>query len=297
MFLIKSHNENKLVGGKKRILFLFPALIIYFTIIVIPALYSLFLSFHSWKGGKSEKVFIGFANYINLFKESIFKVAIRNNLIWVILTMVISVSVALLFALLLNKKFGGRTFVRAVLYFPYILSGVIVGMIWCWVYQPQFGLYNSIVSMLGLDSLKHSWLADTKTSFYAIYVGSMWHTVGQPMVLFLAGLQAVPQDLIEAAKIDGANKFQIFFNVTIPQLKETFFIVYATQFIHALKVYDIVKTMTNGGPAESTNTLATLMVKQTFDFANFGKGAAISWVMITILIVAIVPYVIKMSKD
>lgn len=295
--MIRSKNGNKLLGGRKRYLFLLPALCIYITIVVVPALYSLFLSFHSWKGGKSEKIFVGFSNYIDLFKESIFKVAIKNNLIWVALTMIITVSIALLFAMLLNKKMAGRTVVRAVLYFPYILSGVVVGMIWSWVYQPQFGLYNSIMSMLGLDSLKHSWLADTNTSFYAIYLGSMWHTVGQPMVLFLAGLQAVPQELIEAARIDGANGFQIFFRVTVPQLKETFFIVYATQFISALKVYDIVKTMTNGGPAESTNTLATLMVKQTFDFANFGKGAAISWFMIAVLIIVIVPYVIKMTKD
>lgn len=295
-------NNAKLLGGRKRVLFLLPALVVYLAVIVAPALYSLFLSFHSWKGGKSEKVFVGLKNYKDLLSglkdpSSVFTIAVKNNLIWLVLTMTVTISVALLLALLLNKRFRGRTAVRGALYFPYILSGVIVGMVWCWTYQPQFGLYNSIMSALGLDSLKHAWLADTKTSFIAIYVASMWHTVGQPMVLFLAGLQAVPNELIEAARIDGASRFQTFVHVTIPQLKETFFIVFATQFIHSLKVYDIVKTMTNGGPGDRTNTLATLMVKQTIEFANFGTGAAISWIMIAVLAAVIVPYVIKMSKD
>ena len=294
----KSNRSHRLIGGARRYLFLLPAAAVYLSIVVIPAFYSLFLSFHSWKGGRSEMVFVGLDNYIQvLTQDATFGIAIKNNLIWVLLTMVFTVSIALLLALLLNKKFAGRTAVRGILYFPYILSGVVIGMIWTWVYQPQYGLYNSIMDLLGAEGMKHSWLADPDTSFYAVYVASLWHIVGQPMVLFLAGLQAVPQDLIEAARIDGAGRVQTFFNVTIPQLKETFFIVYATQFISAMKVYDIVKTMTNGGPAESTNTLATLMVRQTFDFANFGRGAAISWIMIAILLIVIIPYVIKMTKD
>ena len=290
--------ELRLLEGKRRYLFLLPALIIYLSIIVIPSFYSLFLSFHIWRGGKSEMEFVGLRNYIQVFtQDSTFKIAIKNNLIWVGLTMIITVTVALMLALLLNKSFKCRTVVRGILYFPYILSGVVVGMVWTWVYQPQYGLYNSVMEAIGLETLKFSWLAEPSTSFYAVYLGSMWHTVGQPMILFLAGLQTVPVDLIEAARIDGANRFQVFIKVTIPQLRETFFIVYATQFISAMKVYDIVKTMTNGGPAESTNTLGTLMVKQTFDFANFGTGAAISWIMIIILLIVIVPYVIKMSKE
>ena len=290
--------NRKLLGGKRRYLFMLPALVIYLSIVVVPALYSLYLSFHRWRGGSSQKVFVGIGNYVQIFtQDSTFRIAIKNNLIWVVLTLIVTVSVALILALLLNKRFIGRTAVRGVLYFPYILSGVVIGMIWTWVYQPQYGLYNSIIKMINLESFKHSWLADPKTSFYAIYVAALWHNVGQPMVLFLAGLQAVPKELTEAAEIDGANRFQVFFRITIPQLKETMFIVYATQFISALKVYDIVKTMTNGGPAESTNTLATLMVRQTFDFANFGVGAAISWIMIAILLIVIIPYVSKMSKE
>ena len=288
----------KLLGGKKRYLFLAPSFAIYMAIIVVPAFYSLYLSFHSWRGGKSQMEFLGFDNYVKVFtQDTTFGIAIRNNLIWVLLTLIVTVSVALLLALLLNQTFRGRTAVRGILYFPYILSGVVVGMIWTWVYQPQYGLYNAIMETLNLSQFKHSWLADVNTSFVAIYIAALWRGVGQPMVLFLAGLQSVPHELIEASRIDGASKLQSFIHVTVPQLRETFFIVYATQFISSLKVYDIVKTMTNGGPAERTNTLATLMVRQTFEFANFGTGAAISWIMIMILLVVIVPYVIKMSRD
>lgn len=287
-----------ILGGRKRYLFLMPAFLVYVSIIVIPAFYSLFLSFHTWRGGKSSMVFVGLSNYIKvLTQDKTFLIAIKNNLIWVVLTLFCTVTIAMLLALLLNRDFRGRTIVRGVLYFPYILSGVIVGMIWTWVYQPQYGLYNAIMDTFNLSGLKHSWLADTNTSFLAVYVAAMWHNVGQPMVLFLAGLQSVPNELIEASKIDGATSIQSFWHITIPQLRETLFIVYATQFISAMKVYDIVKTMTNGGPAEKTNTLATLMVRQTFDFANFGVGAAISWIMIVILLIVIIPYVVKMSKE
>ena len=287
-----------MLGGKKRYLFLLPALVIYLSIIVVPAFYSLFLSFFNWRGGKSAMTFVGLNIYVKvLTQDKTFLIAIKNNLIWVLLTLFFTVSVAMLLALILNKHFRGRTLVRGILYFPYILSGVVVGMVWTWVYQPQYGLYNSIMTALNLPQLKHAWLADTHTTFVAVYIAAMWHNVGQPMVLFLAGLQAVPQELIEASKIDGATGVQSFWHVTVPQLKETFFIVYATQFISAMKVYDIIKTMTNGGPAERTNTLATLMVRQTFDFANFGVGAAISWIMIIILLAVIVPYVAKMSRE
>ena len=289
--------KRKRANSGARYLFLVPGLIVYITIIVVPALYSLWLSFFKWDGISREKEFVGFKNYQNLFSNYAFSIALKNNVIWVILTLVLIVGAALLLALLINNKFKGRVFVRSVLYFPCILSCSLAGVIWTWVYNNQFGMYNGIMDLIGRTEWKKAWLIDANTALYAVFLADLWNSVGQPMILFLAGLQTISKDLNEAARIDGANRFQVFFYVTIFQLKETFVIVIATQIIHAMKIYDVVRVMTDGGPANATETLSTLMVTTSFSMKNFGGGSAISVIMILLMIIVIIPYVSTVSKD
>lgn len=290
--------RRSLIGGPSRYLFLLPAIIIYCSIIVYPTIYSLYLSFFKWNGIAPVKTFVGFDNYISLFtSDPVFLTALKNNLLWMLLTITITVSLALLFALLINMRFRGRTVVRGVLYFPYILSGVMVALTWQWFYHPQLGLLNNFLIAIGHPEWCGAVLSDTHTAFIAVFIGGCWYYVGAPMILFLAGLQTVPKDLTEAAFIDGANRVQAFFHVILPCLKETFLIVLATQIINSMKVYDIVYAMTGGGPAQSTQTLATWMVTQTFTFANLGTGTAIAWIMVLIMIVIIVPYTIYQAKN
>ena len=186
---------------------------------------------------------------------------------------------------------------RAIFYFPYMLSWIIVGIIWKWMYNPNFGLINQVIGMLGLDSLKGAYLSNTKMALYCVFIAALWQGLGQPMLYFLAGLQTLPNDILEAAKIDGAGKISLFFRVIVPMLKETFVIVLATQIIASMKVYDIVYVMTDGGPANSTQTLATYMYDQTFTYSNLGVGSAIATVMVLIMMVVIVPYVAFSTKD
>ena len=213
------------------------------------------------------------------------------------MTVCVTVTISLLLALLVNQQFKGRTAVRGILYFPYILSGVMVAIIWSWVYQPQLGLLKGVMDMLGITGISTAWLSSPSTALPAVFFAALWQGIGGPMTLFLAGLQTIPADLKEAAWIDGANKFQTFFKVTLPMLSETFVIVLATQIIASMKVYDIIYAMTGGGPANSTQTLSTWMVSQTFTFSNFGIGTAISTIMVLVMMVIIVPYVSMMSKD
>ena len=278
-------------------LFLFPALFIYIIVVVFPTVYSLFLSFCDWNGLGAKK-FVGLKNYIQLFtSDSVFYTALRNNIIWIILTICLTVLLALLLALVLNRSFRGRIVYRAIFYFPYMLSWIIVGIIWKWMYNQNFGLINQVLGMVGLDSLKGAYLSNTKMALYCVFIAALWQGLGQPMLYFLAGLQTLPNDILEAAKIDGAGKFNLFFRVIVPMLKETFVIVLATQIIASMKVYDIVYVMTDGGPANSTQTLATYMYNQTFTYSNLGVGSAIATVMVLIMMVVIVPYVAFSTKD
>jgi len=278
-------------------LFLMPALIIYLTVIFIPALYTMYLSLFSWNGVSSSKVFVGLNNYSDLFMhDTVFAKALKNNLVWMIGSLTLMVGSGLALALLLNKKLKGRIIFRGVFYFPYVLSGIVVATGWAWLYNPTQGFVNKLLTMLGLEHWTQAWLADPKTALYAVFIAAMWQGIGQPMVLFLAGLQTIPQDPYEAALIDGAKSHQSFWYITLPLLRETFLIVIATTLIGSMKVYDIIYGMTGGGPAESTQVLSTWMVSQTFKFANIGTGSAIAAVLVLICMIVIIPYVYYTTK-
>jgi ABC-type sugar transport system permease subunit len=247
--------------------------------------------------GINEKKFIGINNYINLFaNDPTFLIALKNNLIWIILTLLCTTTTALMFAVILNKKFRGRTFFRAFFYFPCIIAPIAVSIIWRWIYNPNIGFINQICETLGIN-FSQSWLSDPKVSIFAIFAAALWQGVGQPMILFLAGLQSVSVDVLEAATIDGANGARKFLNITIPLMKETFIIVFATQVVAALKVFDIVQGLTGGGPNNATQMLSTYMYAQTFQYNNAGIGSAIACVMVMIMMLVIVPYVNYSAKE
>lgn len=274
-----------------------PALAIYCFVVILSAVYSLFLSFFKWNGlGKMK--FVGLRNYVNLFtKDPVFKTALTNNLIWIVLTLVFTMTLALFLAVLLNRKMRGRIVYRAIFYFPYMLSWVVIGIVWRWIYNPNIGFLDEILRLLNLEHLSIVWLSEPKIALYCVFIAALWQGVGQPMLYFMAGLQGVPQELYEAAEIDGANSLNKFFYITIPQLKETFIIVFATLTISAMKVYDVVYVMTNGGPANSTQTLASYMYNQTFNFSNLGTGSAIASIMMLIMMIIIVPYVSYTTRE
>ncbi len=277
--------------------FLAPALLIYIIIIVFPGIYSVVLSLFEWNG-VAEKRFVGLANYVKLFtNDDIFRIALKNNVIWIVLTVCITVVLALILALVLNGKFTGRIVYRSIFYFPYMLSWIVIGIIWKWMYNPNFGMINTFLGAVGLDSLKGSYLSNPKIALYCIFAAALWQGLGQPMLYFLAGLQTMSSDVLEAARIDGAGKINLFIRIIVPMLKETFVIVLATQIIASMKVYDIIYVMTDSGPANSTQTLATYMYNQTFSYNNLGMGSTVATIMVIIMMFIIVPYVIFSIKE
>ena len=277
-------------------LFMLPALVIYLSVIVIPVFYSIFISLFKWNG-VSEMQFVGFGNYVQLFlNDTTFHIAIRNNLLWIVMTIVITMSASLGFAVLLNHQFRGRTVFRALFYFPCVVAPIAVAIIWRWIYNPNIGFINQLFKTLGIN-FKQTWISDPKVSIYAVFAASLWQGIGSPMILFLAGLQSVSPEVLEAATVDGAGPVKKFFLVTVPLMKQTFVMVIANLITAAMKVYDIVAGLTDGGPNNSTQMLGTYMYSQTFQYNNVGMGTAVAVVMVIMMLIVIVPYVNFTAKE
>jgi ABC-type sugar transport system permease subunit len=269
--------------------FLVPAAVIYVSVVVFPVFYSTFISLFKWNGiAKME--FLGLDNFISLFKDPIFKKAITNNFIWIILSLFATMTISLGFAVVLNKQFRGRTFFRGFFYFPAVIAPIAVAIIWRWIYNPSFGFINQVLQYISVP-FQQSWISDPKASIYAIFGASVWQGMGQPMLFFLAGLQTVPEEVLEAATIDGASNPRRFFLITVPMMKETFVIVIANLVVGAMKVFDVVMGLTAGGPNNATQMMSTYMYSQTFRYNNVGYGTAIAVLMVIFMMVVIIPYV------
>jgi raffinose/stachyose/melibiose transport system permease protein len=278
-------------------LFLAPALVIYSVVVVYPMVYSAYLSLFQWDGISPTKAFVGFGNYVTLFTQNdVFWIALRNNAIWLVAALLLPTSIGLGLALLLNTRFRGSHIFRSIFYFPAVLSLAVVGLIWTWIYQPDLGLLNQVLGALGLKALQRDWLSNPQIALYPVIVAATWNAVGLPMLLYLAGLQTIPQELHEAAKVEGAGPIQRFVYVTFPLLRETTLVVLAITAINALKAYDIVYAMTNGGPANKTQLLSTWMYFLTYNYNQVGLGTAIAVVLFSLTMIFAIPYIRFMTR-
>jgi raffinose/stachyose/melibiose transport system permease protein len=272
--------------------FLLPALLFYGVFVLYPMAIAIQLSFFRWNGFSSvEKVFVGLENYRRVLTEDpVFWTATKNSLIWVGLSLLVPTLLGLGFALVLNQNLPGRVAFRTILYLPSVLAPIVVATMWRWMYNPNFGVVDYILKILGLANLERTWLGDTHIALFCIFAAYIWVVTGLNMVLFLAGLQNIPEDLTDAAQVDGAGTWKVFLNVTVPALRPTFIIVFALTIINSLKVFDLVFGMTNGGPAQSTQVLALWSYYQSFGNHDFGQGNAIATILLGITLLIVVPY-------
>jgi raffinose/stachyose/melibiose transport system permease protein len=279
-------------------LFLAPALIIYTGFLVGPMLSTLYISFFDWDGLSAEMTFVGLANYIGiLFEDEVSQMALRNNLLWTAGAVTIPTIIGLLLAVGLNQLTVVNKLMRTLYYMPAVLPLISVGLIWGWLYNPHFGAINVFLKSAGLGWLAGGWLSSYEMALPATFITYVWSHVGFPMMLYLAGLQSIPQEQYEAARIDGASRWHVFRYVTLPGLKETHVIVLSLAVINGFKVFDLIYTMTYGGPGRSTHVLGTWMYFQSFQYYEAGYGAAISWVIAAIVLVVAIPYIRRMSRD
>ena len=273
------------------LLFVLPALLLYLVFMVWPFLQTIYFTFTDWNGVNPVKRWVGLANYRALVGDPLLWQALRNNLTWVVIGTIAPMAIAFLLAVLLWRQPRGFLVFRTVYFMPQVLSAVVIAIIWGWIYNPMFGILNKGLDAVGLGAVSRGWLGDPTVALYAVLAAAIWAEVGFVFVIFLAGLQGVSRDLVEAATIDGANAWQRFWHVVVPEMSNVVNVVTALLLIGGFNVFDIIFVMTGGGPANATEVIATYTFEQAFTQNRVGYAATLSLVMTLISLVASVTFI------
>ena len=262
--------------------FILPNFIGFFLFIMLPVLFSFFLSFNEWDGF-NEMTFVGLKNFGRIFKDSVFRAALWQTVVYVIFTVGITLVASLGLAVLLNQKLRGVNFFRSAVFFPHVASIVAVGVVWNAMLQKDFGPVNEFLRWIGITN-PPGWTASTSWSIPSVIIVSVWQNMGYFMIVYIAALQDIPVSLYEASTIDGANKWQQFKRITLPMLTPAHFFVFMMLTINSFKIFSLIMVMTEGGPGTSTTMLSYYIYNQSFISWDHGKASAAS--MILFLIVA-----------
>ena len=255
------------------VLFLLPALLLVTGFLLWPFFRTLFLSFAEYDGSSSPE-FVGLDNYRTLFNDRVLGEAMVNTVLWVVGTLALPVAIGLLIATV-SFNLPHASYYRLPFLIPYALSGTAVGVLWEFMLRRK-GAVNSLLDLLGLERFQHSWLLDTPLNTWSMIVASTWQSVGVSVLLFLVGLQTIPPDPVEAARLDGAEGFRLFRDITFPLLRPMTIVVVGISLVNSLKTFDIIWVMTQGGPYRSSETLAVTMYRETFLLFRHGYGSAIA---------------------
>lgn len=270
-FLSELLNKQSIAGW----VFIMPAVVGTFIFIIIPVICSFGLSFTKWDLLNPIQ-FVGFDNYKEIFTEPLFYKILWNTVVFALSTSVFGVIIPLVLACILNSKIRGSEFYKTAYFLPFITPMIVIGVVWEWIFDPNIGL---------LKHLHINWLYDPHYAMTALIIVSVWKLIGYNMVIFLSALSGISQSMFEASKIDGANAFQTFKNVTVPLLSPTIFFVVIITAISSLQVFDLIYLMTQGGPLDSTNVLVYAVYKNAFEYFNAGKASAIAYVLFVIILV------------
>lgn len=261
--------------------FLAPAFILMAVFLVYPIIQSLLLSFYEWNGIAPRK-YVGLENFERLLEDSVLYLAISNNIIFSAFTTVGTVVVGFLLALAVERRVRGWQMFKVAYFLPVMVSGTVVGLLWEKLLDPTFGAVNVLLSALGVQN-PPVWLGDPVFAMVALIVVTIWQYAGFPMIIFLAAMENIPQDIHDSATLDGVNWFQRTRSIILPLIRNVTLTVVLLQLIFSFKVFDIVWTMTQGGPGEATNVLAVYLYRTAFRFTEFGYGSAIAVVMFLII--------------
>jgi ABC-type sugar transport system permease subunit len=265
--------------------FIAPAFLLYAVFFIYPFVVSIYYSFIRWTGA-GPKQFVGLANYRRLFSDALLWQALSHNLIWVVLGTLMPIAIALLLGALVWRGARGLLVFRTIFFLPVVLAEVVVAISWNWIYHPLFGALNQMLTAIGLGSLTRGWLGDPDTALLAVLVTAIWSYFGFAFVIIMAGLQDVNVELVEAAMIDGANAWQRFVRVVMPELRHVLTMVTAYTLINGFNVFVIIFILTQGGPGTATQVIGTYTYRKAFQESDIGYGATLSLVMTTISLLA-----------
>jgi len=281
-------------GGIKNniwLLFNMPAFLLFLFIAAIPLAYALYISFFHWKLSNPPMRFIGFNGYIELFKDPLFIKSLSNTLIFTICVLFFTTLFGLLFAIALNKDFKGKGFFKALWLVPWLIMPVVTGLLWSWIFNGRFGVANYLLLKMGLIKEYIPILSSEKFAMYSIVVATIWRNIPFAILLILAGLQTIPKECYEVAAVDGASKFKMFIHITIPLLSGTLMLVVSFVTMTSLKAFDIIYTMTWGGPAHTTAVLGWYSYFTSFNNYDFGGGSRIGITIAVITAIFVLIYV------
>jgi len=284
-------NQQKLAPW----LFLAPGILFFLVYVVIPIFQSMSISLYDWDG-MGAKTYVGLGNYAELIDDEAFYTSLKNNVIWLIMYM-LAVPAGLFAALFLNQTVRGIRIYKSLFFFPFVISQVVVGLVFSWFYDPTNGLLELIVGWFGLQA--PAILADERYVTYGIIAAGLWPQTAYCMILYLTGLNSVDPEQIEAGRLDNAKGWRMLWYVVLPQLKPATFIAMVVTVIGALRSFDLVSIMTDGGPYGTSRVLAFYMYEQAFSEYGFrmGYGAAIAVVLFLIMMVYISGFLWKMYRD
>ena len=275
-FQLKQKTQNSLMGW----VFILPALLGTFIFIIIPVICSFSLSFADWDLLNNIN-FVGFDNYKNLFHDPFFWKILGNTFVYAISVSIFGVIIPLVLACLLNNKIRGSEFYKTTYFIPFITPMIVIALVWQWIFDPNIGGVNTLLN------LHINWLYDKAYAMPVLIIVSVWKLIGYNMIIFLSGLATINQELLEASKIDGANAYNTFKNITVPLLSSTIFFVIIITSISSFQVFDLIYMMTQGGPDNSTMVLVYSIYKYAFEYFDVGKASAIAYVLFGIIFILV----------
>lgn len=276
-------------------IFLTPGLIFFIIYVIWPILSSFSISLYHWDG-LSPKFYVGLENYIELLDDEYFYISLWNNVKWLVCFM-LAVPIGLGLAIFLNQTIFGIRLIKSLFFFPFVISQVVIGLIFTWFYQPNYGVIAPFLSWIGLEG----WaiLADENFATYGIIFAGLYPQIAYCMILYLTGLNNINADQIEAGRMDGAKSFSLFWNIVLPQLRPATFLAIVVTVIGALRSFDMVAIMTQGGPWGSSNVLAYYMFEQALSEYGYrmGYGSAIATILFTIMMFYIIFFIYRMYQN
>lgn len=262
--------------------FLLPAIFLFLLIAAAPLFSTVALSLFKWNVGGLQG-FIGIKNYIRLFTvDSTFRTALSNTVIVTVLCVIIQIPCAVVLAYLLKTTRRGKNFFKTSFFLPNVISSAAIGLLWMFIYYPDFGLLNAFLKSIGLESLQRTWLGDKQTALYCVIAAACWQYIGYHMIIHLCAMESIPESIMEAASIDGANSWDMFWRIVLPNTLSILKIDVVLVATGSLRIFDVVFSMTEGGPNHATEVIASHMYIRSFRGMQFGYGSAIAVVLMII---------------
>lgn len=261
----------------KPYLYLIPSVSILILFVYIPLIQNIQFSLYDWNTFSSAKEFIGAKNYLRLFEDDVFLTAVKNNLLYALISIILQVGLGLILAAILEDKIIRKfsTVFRTVFFIPVLISTTIIGLLFTFIYSPE-GMLNQLLTILGLGEFATGWLGNSKTAIFAVIGVSQWQNIGYIMILFIVAIQRIPQSLYEAAELDGASKIKAFFNVTVPMVKETMLVSLIITLSGAFLVFNEIYILTSGGPGNSSTVLGMHLFNTAFIHGEMGYASTIA---------------------